>query len=177
MQREVSYSVAQRSQVVLCEQCFKSPQKRQVAISRKMASSGRQGDTWWIELPREFVLQWLRNTSYVRIRDVMQDELAGPTAADDASVVFHWKGRRYAADGPVCIAVDGIVDGWGSFHRGFTAQVRVAAGTHSVYAKAGIVTPKDSGQQVLVVASGAEYTAEIAQSAWAQTLLEITRTK
>jgi hypothetical protein len=172
-----SYSVARRSQVVLCEKCFKVAKKRQVAINRAMTGSGSGSDTYWTELPREFVLEWLKNTTYARIRDLMQDDLATPMSADGATVVFHWKGRGHAIDGPVCVAVDGVVDGWGSFRRGFSAPVRVPPGTHTLYAKCGVVSAKDLGRNVLAVAPDAEYAAEISASAWAQTLLEITRTK
>ena len=79
MERKTDYEVLQRSSVFLCQLCAKSSSNWKNAIEREMASSGLGCTTYW--LPGEFKVKFgrelLRNTSYVRIRDIGGIHLTG----------------------------------------------------------------------------------------------------
>jgi len=129
---KTSYTFLARSYVFLCGRCAKSPSKRSAAIGRKMADTAH-GATKFFDFGdflTKFALELVREPGYVRIRDIMRDDLAPDEAAGDATLVFVWEGKSFLNDLAQGFWVDDYCDGVGSMTKGWNAQVRVPPGVH-----------------------------------------------
>jgi hypothetical protein len=167
--RGATYEAFQRSSIFLCEQCAKSLGTRHAAVERKLAGSGL---ACWLapEFEIGFVKQVLKDNDYVRVRDIMQDDLATPQAAGDATLVFRWKGKYVIEDAALIVSVDDVHEGFGSFKKGFSALVHVPAGAHKVSIS---IDGMRASHQIGIVEPGMTYEADLVRSAWGKMVFEL----
>jgi hypothetical protein len=131
---KTSYTFLARSYVFLCGRCAKSSSKVNAAIVRKMAATtpGATKSFDFADFLTKFALELVREPGYVRIRDVMRDDLAPDETAGDATLVFGWEGKSFFNDLAQGFWVDDYCDGVGSATKGWKTQVRVPPGIHKL---------------------------------------------
>jgi hypothetical protein len=163
---KTSYTFLARSYVFLCGRCAKSSSKSSAAIGRKMADTapGATKSFEFGEFLTEFAVQLVREVGYVRIRDIMRDDLAPDEAAGDATLVFAWEGKYLPNDVAQSFWVDDYCDGVGSMRKGWNTQVRVHPGVHKLSFGGRLVLAGGGREVFQNVESGATYEVDITHS-------------
>ena len=171
--KETNYKLLRRSSVILCDKCFAAPKTIAKTISVKMAGSNSGATHYWLEnnFPAGHFLQLLGGRNYVRVKEIMQDDLDDTASNKEVSLLFNWKGAYVVADAPVVIAIDDITDTFGSFKKGFNVQIPTVAGVHKIKV---ILAGIRSSVATVKTESNKSYQVEIQYSrAWGSIKFEI----
>ena len=81
-----------------------------------------------------FFQKFLADVGYIRVNDVIADELKTDVSGNGSTVTFRWYAQSFMKNALIFTAIDNVIDAIGSIKKSFEYSVPVNQGIHKISA-------------------------------------------